>query len=253
MRHLIATIVLTACGGADFEAGPPGASDGGADPIALADGAKEQPGRDAPLGVSTGDSGPVRPAPGAPSADAVAPHPEPDATAPSFADGGDLPAPVPACPAPQLGPEDMPTTFAWEEWRYQKGPECVQCSASPCVTCELGWFPVEQDGTTVSAALNFTGCPMMQVDAGPCGAEYPECAWWRLAVSANLTFELEPTDTGWRAVAPDGYASGSVGSADRGMCGDAAVIFDPAHIAETVAADVFAAIEQLSWECPPAE
>lgn len=246
MRYLIAALALAACGGEDFSAGGAEAPDGALTASGGVGGS--EPSRPPP-GLAGGGSGGSAPsgAGGSPiEPDGGLTH-GPDAQLPSASP--DAAPPSPSCDPPALGPEDMPAELAWSELFYQKGPECVQCTASPCTRCELGWFPVEQNGTTVTATVNYHQCMPMQIDAGPCEAPYAGCAWWTPGFNISTTIELVADGDGWRAELADYRLTLILGGNLQGLCGDAALIAPMSYIEGLVEDDLIATISALRWEC----
>ena len=116
------------------------------------------------------------------------------------------------CKPPRLMPEDLPQTVVWESY-LAKSPNymgsydvCVTCQQSPCTTCSLAWWPVDQsaDGSTITATVTTT-CTPFPVNMGPCASDLStsSCTTWdATGFSGTYTFQLLPKadGTGYQAV-----------------------------------------------------
>lgn len=118
-----------------------------------------------------------------------------------------------ACNPPRLMPEDLPQTIVWESYlgtspNYMGSYDvCVTCQQSPCTTCSLAWWPIDQsaDGTTVTAKFTTSGCAPVAVNMGACTSDLSasSCTTWDTnGFYGTFTFQLLPKSdgTGYRAV-----------------------------------------------------
>lgn len=246
LRTLACALLLCGCGGSDFSSSATPGGDGGALPVGIA---PPEPS----LGpTETGaDGGAAAAADGATLPDGRL---TPDPPVPAAVDA----AVDPACPMPQLTPEDMPDRIVWESYFYQKGDECFMCALSPCGSCPVAWFPVEQEGDRVTAVLNYDDCRRtfspFPISFGTCGSEAQNCGWYSLSGFAGTTveFRLVPDATGW-AVAELTPFRGNEASAGSiagvgATCGNS--IIDGQLVAASVTADFEKTMRELRWDCP---
>lgn len=168
------------------------------------------------------------------------------------------------CKPPRLMPENLPQTVVWTSYlgkspNYQARYDvCVTCQQSPCTTCSIAWWPVDQsaDGITVTAKATLSGCTPIPVNMGACANDLTtsSCTTWNADnFSTTFTFQLLPNagGTGYRAVYRTSSGTGGI-SQPQGSCA-----FDPRAYDEAVGAGPYLSLMltmqndllAMQWPC----
>lgn len=168
------------------------------------------------------------------------------------------------CKPPKLMPEDLPQTVVWESY-LGKSPNylgsydvCVACQQSPCTTCSLSWWPVDQsaDGVTVTAKATLSGCAPVAVNMGACASDLStsSCTIWNTDnFYTAFTFQLLPNadGTGYRAVHRAGGSTGGIGQPQGGCNFDARAYNEAvgAGPAQSLVLSIRETLVTKEWSC----
>ena len=239
---------LVGCGGSDFGGAPGTDLDGGVDQAAPPPESGPQGTGGAPsagggptvatggaVGQGTGgvtEGGP----PGAGGANVVPADASPDAYAS-------------VCPVPVINDTSLPTSFTWDSYFSKYGDDCMRCTASPCGEVDLGWFPVLQDGLTVTATINYSKPTYVSISMGHCGQEIACAQAWQPAARGEVVLHLVRSGAGYAVESVEGgegLTGKFIGTCPNPLYGNLVGSLSPDA---EITADLRAALLALTFPC----